>query len=65
MRGGQVYGQTTSSGGYVADKPVTPADLSATILHHLGVDFRIEYEDDFQHRRHHLSDGRVVEGLFG
>ena len=64
-RGGQVYGQTTRNGGYVADKPVTPADLSATILHHLGIDFDIEYEDDFQHRRHRLSDGRVVKELFG
>ncbi|HET6884258.1 MAG TPA: DUF1501 domain-containing protein [Pirellulales bacterium] len=65
VRGGQVYGQTTRNGGYVADKPVTPADLSATILHHLGVDFRIEYEDDFQHRRHRLSEGRAVTELFG
>lgn len=65
VRGGQAYGQTTRSGGYVADKPVTPADLSATILHHLGIDAGLEYEDDFQHRQHQLSDGRVVKELFG
>lgn len=65
VQGGRAFGQTTRNGGYVADKPVTPADLSATILHHLGVDFDIRYVDDFQHRRHRLSDGRVVKELFG
>lgn len=63
VRGGQVYGATTSLGGYVADKPVSPADLSATILHHLGIDFTQEYEDEFQKLRNRLSEGAPVEGL--
>jgi hypothetical protein len=63
VRGGQVYGATTSDGGYVADRPVTPADLTATILHHLGVDHRQRYEDETQRLRHRLSEGAVVEGL--
>lgn len=63
VRGGQVYGATTRDGGYVADKPVTPADLTATILHHLGIDFTQRYEDEFQHLRNRLSDGRVVDDL--
>lgn len=65
VRGGQIYGATTRNGGYVADKPVTPADLTATILHHLGIDFGIEYEDDVQHRRHRLSNGRLLPDLLG
>ncbi|HQU41415.1 MAG TPA: DUF1501 domain-containing protein, partial [Pirellulales bacterium] len=65
VRGGQVYGETTRNGGYVADKPVIPADLSATILRHLGIDFGVKYEDDFQRLRHRLSDGRVIQELFG
>ena len=65
VRGGQIYGETSRNGGYVADKPVTPADLSATILHHLGIDHTVEYVDDFQGRRHRLSEGRVVKDLFG
>jgi hypothetical protein len=65
VRGGQVYGQTTRNGGYVADKPVTPADLSASILDRLGIDFGIRYEDEIQHRRHRLSEGRVIRELFG
>lgn len=65
VRGGQVYGQTTRNGGYVAENAVTPADLSATILHHLGIDFNTKYEDDFQHLPHRLSDGRLIKELFG
>ena len=30
------------------DNPVTPADLTATVLHHLGIDFTQRYEDEFQ-----------------
>jgi hypothetical protein len=63
VRGGHVYGATTSDGGYVADRPVTPADLTATILHHLGIDFTQHYEDEFQRLRHRLSDGQPVEDL--
>ncbi len=63
VRGGQVYGATTRDGGYVADLPVTPADLTATIMYHLGIDFTRQYEDEFQHLRYKLSDGVPVKGL--
>jgi hypothetical protein len=63
VRGGQVYGETTVDAGFVRDKPVTPADLSATILHHLGIDFTQRYEDAVQRLRYRLSDGKVVRGL--
>jgi hypothetical protein len=63
VRGGQVYGATTSDGGYVRDRPVTPADLTATILFHLGVDFRQRYEDEFQRLHNRLSEGRAVRDL--
>ncbi len=63
VRGGRAYGATTRDAGYVTDDPVTPADLSATILNHLGVDHRREYEDEFQRLRYRLSDGEPVRGL--
>ncbi|HKI33520.1 MAG TPA: DUF1501 domain-containing protein [Gemmataceae bacterium] len=63
VRGGQVYGATTRDGGYVSDRPVTPADLTATILYHLGIDPAQRYDDDFQRLRNRLSDGRVVRDL--
>ena len=63
VRGGQVYGSTDRHAAYVTDSPVTPADLSATILHHLGVDFAQEYVSSNQGLRHRLSDGSPIRGL--
>jgi hypothetical protein len=63
VRGGQVYGTTTVDGGYVNDRPVTPADLTATVLHHLGIDITQEYVDEFQRLRNRLSEGRPVTDL--
>jgi hypothetical protein len=63
VRGGQVYGETTGDAGYVRDNPVTPADLTATILYHLGIDHRQRYEDDFQRLQNRLSEGSPVRDL--
>lgn len=63
VRGGQIYGATNRHGGFVADKPVSPADLSATILHHLGVDPTQVYIDEIRNQRYRLSDGRPVRDL--
>src|SRR5205085_1493678 len=63
VRGGQVYGATTGDGGYVRDRPVTPADLTATILHHLGIDPTRVYVDEFQRLRNRLSPGSPVRDL--
>ncbi len=63
VRGGQVHGATDESGGYVKDAPVSPADLSATILHHLGVDPNREYWDEFQQVARRLSEGAPLKGL--
>jgi hypothetical protein len=63
VRGGQAYGATDRHAGFVDDKPVSPADLSATILHHLGIDPTLEYVSETQNQRHRLSDGKVVRDL--
>jgi hypothetical protein len=63
VRGGQVYGATTRNGGYVKDSPVSPADLSATILHHLGIDPAQEYWDHFQQIPRKLSEGKPLRNL--
>ena len=63
VKGGQVYGATTRSGGYVKDSPVTPADLTATILHHLGIDSGREYWDEFQEVPRKLSEGTPIRTL--
>jgi hypothetical protein len=63
VRGGQVYGATTPNGGYVADNPVSPADLAATILLHLGIDTRQHYFDEFQRIPQRLCDGNPIRNL--
>jgi hypothetical protein len=63
VRGGQVFGATTSDGGYVSDKPISPADLTATVLYHLGIDHTRVYEDEFQRLRNRLSEGNPVREL--
>ncbi|MEZ6048330.1 MAG: DUF1501 domain-containing protein [Planctomycetaceae bacterium] len=63
VRGGQVYGATNKTAGYVDDKPVTPADLSATILHHLGLDPHWTYYDEFQQVTRELSTGSIITDL--
>jgi uncharacterized protein (DUF1501 family) len=63
VRGGQVYGETNPIGAYVKDRPVSPADLAATILVHLGVDPERDYWDGFQQMRQKLSIGRPIRDL--
>jgi hypothetical protein len=63
IRGGQVYGQSDPSGGYIKDNPVTPADLSATILNHLGINYHQEYWDEFQQIPRRLSEGAPIKTL--
>jgi uncharacterized protein (DUF1501 family) len=38
VRGGRVIGSTDKIGGSVADRPVTPGDMAATVLKTLGID---------------------------
>jgi hypothetical protein len=63
VRGGQAYGETNPIGAYVKDRPVSPADLSATILLHLGIDITHDYWDDFQQMRQKLSVGSPIRDL--
>ena len=63
VRGGQVYGATNHHAAMVQEKPVSPADLSATIFHHLGIDHRQHYVDEFQKLPHRLSEGRPLIDL--
>jgi len=63
IRGGQIYGSTVSTGGYVLDKPVSPADLTATILYHLGIDPAVTYYDTFQHVERRLCEGTPLRDL--
>ena len=63
VRGGQAYGSTVGTGGYVKEKPVTPADLTATILKHLGIDASKKYADQFLQIKQQLCIGKPVDDL--
>jgi hypothetical protein len=45
VRGGSVYGASDRDGAYPKEKPVTPADVTATLLHLLGVPADLEIRD--------------------
>ncbi len=63
VRGGQIYGSTDRIGAYVTDQPVTPADLAATMLTHLGIAPSLHYHAPQLAESHPLSFGRPIWGL--
>jgi hypothetical protein len=63
IRGGQVYGSSDNIGGYPKEGAVSPADLTATIFHCLGIAANTEIRDRLD-RPHPVSRGQVLERLF-
>jgi phosphoglycerol transferase MdoB-like AlkP superfamily enzyme len=64
--GGMSYGQSDEIGYYVAEDPVTPKDLQATILHLLGLDpyrFGYEYQGLFNRLIGPTDEGKVLTKL--
>jgi uncharacterized protein (DUF1501 family) len=64
IRGGQVYGRTDKSAGSVADFPVRPDDLAATMYEALGIPHDLMLPDQRQ-RPHRITEGKPVAALFG
>lgn len=63
IRGGQSYGSSDRYAEYPADKPVTPADITKTVYHAMGIDDLIAY--DTQNRPYHLLEsGTSLTSLF-
>ncbi len=66
MRMGQAVGKSTPRGEYVADRPLTPQDVAATVYHHLGIDARRVAFLDAQRRPIYLiEDGQPIRELVG
>jgi len=63
VRGGAVHGASDAMGAYPDRDPVTPADLTATVLWRFGIDPASEYHDPTG-RPWRLSDGEALRGLF-
>lgn len=57
VRGGEVHGRSDARGAYPTEKPLTPADVAATVYHLLGIDSSIAIPDMFG-QIHRLCDGQ-------
>lgn len=63
FRHGQVIGATERDGGAIKERPVTPGDLAATILHHMGVPPDAGYVDPTGRPRRVIDEGRPIAEL--
>lgn len=57
LKHGQVIGSSDAQGGYVKDRPVTPADLAASIYQHFGVPLDTTYIDGGQRPVYVVQEG--------
>jgi hypothetical protein len=62
IRGGQVIGESDAQGAYPRVRPVTPADIHATIFTALGYDCRQTYQTA-DGRPTPLTEGTLIAEL--
>jgi uncharacterized protein (DUF1501 family) len=66
MKMGQVVGKSNPRGEYVADRPISPQDVAATVYHHLGIQADKVWFPDTQRRPVALVEtGKPVHELLG
>ncbi len=63
IRGGQVIGESDKTGGYPIARPVTPADIHATLFHALGYDPHAITYLTTDGRPTPLSEGEILREL--
>jgi uncharacterized protein (DUF1501 family) len=63
IRGGQVYGKSDRFAAHPAENPVSPADLTATVYHALGMAPDMPLQDR-EGRLVRLTEGSPVLSLF-
>ena len=63
VRGGQIYGQSDKNTAYVKDKPVTPEDFQATILHAFGLSSDTMIRDILD-RPLKITEGQPITSIF-
>jgi hypothetical protein len=62
---GLILGSSDREGGYPLDRPIRPEDLSATILHRLGIPANVEFTDLLGRQRPVTNAGVPVPELVG
>ncbi len=65
VRRGALYGRSDENGEYVAENPVTPEDLAATLYYALGIDPELEVLDAQARPVRLVEGGHPVMDLFG
>ena len=63
IRGGQVYGASDRFGEYPANLPLTPADITKTVYHAMGID-NLEAIDPTGRPYNLLAEGNALVDLF-
>ncbi len=63
IRGGNVYGESDAQAAYVKDKPVSPADVCATIYECLGIDPNMHVPDSSGQPVQVGLGGRVIREI--
>jgi hypothetical protein len=63
IQGGQAYGSSDRLGEYPADLPVTPADITKTVYHAMGI-HELTAEDAQGRRFNLLEEGHPIRALF-
>jgi hypothetical protein len=63
FRHGQVIGASDKDGGQIKERPVSPADLTATIYHHMGVPLDTTYTDLRGRPRFIVDHGEPIREL--
>jgi hypothetical protein len=63
LRHGQVIGASSRDGGEIAERPVTPGDLAATIYQHMGVPLNATYPDHQGRPIYIVDDGEPLKEL--
>jgi hypothetical protein len=64
LRHGQVIGATEKDGGTIKERPVTPADLAATLFRYFGVPQEFQYLDHQGRPRFVVDGGSPIAELF-
>lgn len=60
LRGGQVVGATNARAEHPVDRPLTPADLLATVYHVLGIDPKQSFKDQSGRPHTILDEGKPI-----
>jgi hypothetical protein len=65
IHGGQALGETNRGGTAIDGDALRIADLSATVLHLLGVDPKQEFQTSFGSPTMATDDGKVIQTVVG